>query len=181
MLNSYAPREAVEDHFNSQNYDDRAKDEAQGLGAGVDEDAGAEHGTGESSEDDRHGDAGIDVTASEIDSRAGGGGDADHEITGGSRNLEGDAHRLIHGQNLDGSRADAKQTGERARTEHEAEAKRDAVDCVMLFALAGGIGAIEMQKAGERVLWIIYGVSGLWTDGEVGGVNEDEAEDDGDG
>src|SRR5208337_254124 len=119
--------------------------------------------------------------AGEVDSGAGGGGDADHEIAGGGGNLEGDAHGLVHGEDLDRSRADAEQSGESAGAEHDRKAERDAMDGVGLQALDGGTGTIEAQEAGERVRVFVDGNGGLGSGGQVGRVEEDEAEDDGNG
>ena len=78
----------------------------------------------------RHGDAGVDVAAGEVDARAGGGGHADHEVAGRRGHLERQTHRLVHGQHLDGAGADAEQAREHAghRTSGRSRAARAARD-----------------------------------------------------
>jgi hypothetical protein len=64
---------------------------------------------------DGHGETGIDVAALEVYPRTGGGRDPDHEVTRGGEDFEGDAHRLVHGDHLERSRANAEESGESPR------------------------------------------------------------------
>ncbi len=96
--------------------------------------------------------AGVDVAAIEIDAGAGGGGDADHEIAGGGGDLERDLHGLIHGQHFYRSGTDAEEAGERARAEHQAESRRDALHIVVpQSAFFGGEVSIQLQARGPGI------------------------------
>ena len=103
------PGEAAVDHLEAECDDDDAEEDFESVNAGLQEDACADEGSGEDAEHDRHGDSGIDVPAMEIDAGAGCGGDSDHEVAGGGGDLEGEFHDLIHGEDFDGSGADAEQ------------------------------------------------------------------------
>jgi len=150
------------------------------VGAGFDEDLGADDGSGEDSEHDGHGDHGVDVAAGEIDAGAGGGGDADHEVTGGGGDFEGELHGLVHGEDFYGAGADAEEAGERSGAEHDSEAERDAGGGVLDFAAGVGVTAVEFEAGGEGVGGGGDVFCALAAEGGECGVEEDDAEDYGD-
>src|SRR6266481_4940925 len=89
------PPESVVKHLQAQHENHHAEDEAERFGVGFDQNAAAQQRAGQDSQHNGHGEAGIDVSAAEVNSGAGGGGYADHEIAGGGGNFKGDAHGLI--------------------------------------------------------------------------------------
>src|SRR5208282_6113283 len=125
-----------------------------------------------------HGEAGIDVSAAEVNAGARGGSDADHEVAGGRRNFEGDPHGLIHSKYLDGSGADAEQSGKRARAEHKAEAGGNMLDVVTALACEIGETAVHPQTGGERIWGQIALVQRARLAGKICRVEQDGAEDD---
>ena len=93
----------------------------------------------------------VDVSVFEIKSGAGRGGDADHEVAGGSGNLERNAHDAVHGDDFDSAGANAQQARKRARAEHHGEARRDIAHAVGLGLAVDGIGAAQPQPPGQRI------------------------------
>ena len=124
---------------------------------------------------------GVDVAAMEVDSGAGGGGDSDHEVAGGGGDFEGEFHDLVHGEDLDGSRANAEQAGERAGSEHDGESERDMLGVVGVVAGCCGVGSGQAEFCGEGIGFGCRGLLRSAAVGGVGGVEEDDSEDDGDG
>ena len=78
----------------------------------ADEEARSDERAEEHAEHDGHDQGGREVAAAEVESGAGGGGNADHEIAGGGGDFEGQAHGLVHGDDFDGAGADAEEAGE---------------------------------------------------------------------
>src|SRR5262249_36543531 len=138
-------------------------------------------GSGEHPKHHRHGDAGIDVTAAEINAGAGRGGDADHKVACGSGYLERNTHCLVHSQDFDGAGADAQQAGEGTRTEHESKAQRDAMDHIAAWTVRGGICAVELQDLRKTVRRGVNHLRWLRTNGKEGGVQQYDAEHNGNG
>ena len=129
---------------------------------------------------DGHGQARVDVAAAEVDAGAGGGGDADHEVAGRRGHLERDAHGLVHGQHLEGARADAEQPRQDAGHEHQPEARRHAVDVIRLRPLRRGVAAVQTKPARQRVGTCPRSVLVARPARQVGGDEQHDAEDDGD-
>src|SRR6185437_16357246 len=139
-------QDAVVDHHHSQEEDNHAEEEAQRLDVGFDKQARADQRADEDSDHHGSGERGIDVAAAQINASTGGGGNSYHEIAGGGGDLERDAHDVVHGQHLDGSRANAEQAGKDARTDHGGEAAGDIFNRVrLLFAIRAGECAVHFE------------------------------------
>ena len=101
----------------------------------------------------RRGDERIDVAAGEIDARAGGGGDADHEVAGRGRDLDRQPHRQVHRRDLHALRADAQQPADHAGDVHQRQAERrvgDAVDDLRAVRLVE-VGPVQPQPVGQSI------------------------------
>src|SRR6185503_1855116 len=93
----------------------------------------------------------IDVTAAKINARAGGGGNTDHEIAGGCRDLEWNLHRLVHRDYFQSAGTNPEESGKSARAEHNAEAGGDVIDVVVADAIGIGKAAVHLKLGRQGI------------------------------
>ncbi len=101
-----------------------------------------------------------------------------HEVAGGGGNLERDAHRLVHGDHLERSRANAEESGETPCHKHQAESGGDAAHVIALDTLGGGIGGAHLQQLPQTVWGTVGAHLGRRASRSVGGEKEDDSEND---
>src|SRR5580704_18456396 len=140
---SDSPRESLVEHFDSKKHDHRAEYQAQPFRFCLDQNATAYKGAAEDSKHHRHGESRINVAAVQVHARAGGRGNANHEVAGSGGDLEGNLHGLVHGQNLHGAGADAEQAGQCAGAKHDAEARGQPLNVVVPHAFEIREAAVE--------------------------------------
>ena len=85
----------------------------------------------------------------QINSRAGGGGDADHEIAGGRRDFGGDLHGDFVGDDLHDAGADSQNAGNYSGGEHDADRPGNAGHLVGNFAAEMFIEIGTVQTEGR--------------------------------
>ena len=87
-------------------------------------------------------------SAAQINARAGGGGDADHEIAGGGRDFGGDFHGDFVGNYLYDAGADSQNAGNYAGGEHDADRPGNAGHLVVNFAaeMFVEIGTVQTKR-----------------------------------
>ncbi len=96
-------------------------------------DTRADHRADEDPGRDGPGDERVDVAAREIQPRAGGGGDADHEIARRGGDLDRQAHGQVHRRYLQHARADAQQPAHHAGDVHQPQPQACADGAIVDF------------------------------------------------
>src|SRR6267143_6503085 len=156
---SRSESQCSDDHFYGGGCQDECEDLSDHRVLGLYQDACSEGCSDEDAQSDWRGYQRVDVSPREIDSRARGRGDSDHEVGGCCGDFHRKFHREIHGENLESSASYSEEPGDQAGYEHARETLSRVCGIVLdLSTIALYVVASEVQFLCESLELLWWGI-----------------------